>query len=69
MKALVVSVCALSVLGLAGCAAAPLTRAEVDGKLVCNQDYMDQVERSAHSRMAELHWVNCPKVKLVVVNS
>jgi hypothetical protein len=69
MKTLVVSICALSVLGLAGCASAPLTRADVDGKLVCNADYMDQVERSARMHMAELHWVNCPQVKLKVVNS
>jgi hypothetical protein len=69
MKTLLVSVCALSVLGLAGCASAPLARADVDGKLVCNSDYMDQVERSARLHMAEVHWVNCPQVKLKVVDS
>ncbi|MEP7062430.1 MAG: hypothetical protein ABI881_08525 [Betaproteobacteria bacterium] len=69
MKTLVLSVCALSVLGLSGCAPAPLTRADVDGKLVCNTDYMDQVERNARNRMAEIHWVNCPMVKLTVVKS
>ena len=69
MKTLVVSLCPLSGLGLAGCAPAPLPRADVDGKLVCNTAYMDPVERSARMHMAELHWVNCPQVKLKVVNS
>jgi hypothetical protein len=69
MKTLVLSVCALSVLGLVGCAPAPLTRADVDGKLVCNTDYMDQVERNARHRMTDVHWVNCPTVKLTVVKS
>lgn len=69
MKTLVLSVCALSVLGLAGCAPAPLTRADVDGKLVCNTDYMDQVDRAARTRMKEVRWVNCPLVRLQVVKS
>ena len=49
-------------LGLAGCAPAPLTTADVDGSVVCNADYMDQVERAARTRWRELHWVNCPQV-------
>ena len=69
MKTLVLLGCALTVLVLAGCAPAPLTRADVDGKLICNADYMDQVERNARHRAAELHWVNCPTVKMTVVNS
>jgi hypothetical protein len=69
MKTLVLSVCAVSVLVLAGCAPAPLTRADVEGKLVCNVDYMDQVERAARHSMAEVRWYNCPTARLHVVNS
>ena len=69
MQTLVLSVCAVSVLLLAGCAPAPLTRADVEGRLVCNVDYMDQVERAARHKMAEVRWYNCPTVKLHVVNS
>jgi hypothetical protein len=69
MKTLVLSVCAVSVLVLAGCAPAPLTRADVDGKVVCNTEQMDQVERAARHQMADVRWYNCPTVRLHVVNS
>ena len=69
MKTLVLLGCALTVLVLAGCAPAPLTRADVDGKVTCNVDYMDQVERRARQHFAETHWVNCPTVRMSVVNS
>ncbi len=69
MKTLIVSFCAVSVLGLSACAPTQLTRADVDGKIVCNKDYMDQVDRNARRQMAEVRWVNCPTVQLHVVNS
>jgi len=49
---------------LAGCAPAPLTKADVDGRVICNADQMDQVERSARRDGKALHWVNCPQVTL-----
>jgi hypothetical protein len=57
----------LAALALAGCAPAPLTKADVDGRLVCNTPYMDQVERQARTRVrGEVYWVNCPTATLRV---
>jgi len=62
----------LSVLGaatvVAGCAPAPLTKSDVDGRIVCNVDRMDQVERAAHREFKSVYWVNCPKATLRVVS-
>ncbi len=49
---------------VAGCATQPLTKAQVDGKIVCNYEVMDQVERQARRNFTELHWVNCPTAVL-----
>jgi len=51
---------------VAGCAPAPLTKADVDGRIVCDSDYMDQVERQAKRQMKTLKWVNCPHAILRV---
>jgi hypothetical protein len=48
----------------AGCASEPLTKAEVDGRVVCNVDRMDQVERSARRDNKEIHWLHCPEAVL-----
>jgi outer membrane murein-binding lipoprotein Lpp len=52
------------VLTVAGCAPVPLTKADVDGRSVCNEDQMDQVERHARRINAKVYWVNCPQVTL-----
>ena len=49
---------------LAGCAPQPLTKADVDGRIVCDPDKMEQVERDALHRNATLHWVHCPQATL-----
>jgi hypothetical protein len=49
---------------LFGCAPAPLTKADVDGRIVCNADQMDQVERAAVRNNRQVHWVNCPRAVL-----
>ncbi len=49
---------------LCGCAPAPLTKADVDGRIVCNVDQMDQVERAAVRNNRQLLWVNCPRAVL-----
>ena len=49
---------------IAGCAPAPLTKADVDGRVVCNVDQMDQVDRSARRENKEVHWVHCPQAVL-----
>jgi hypothetical protein len=51
-----------------GCATAPLSKADVDGRVVCNVDRMDQVERAARRTFAEIPWVNCPRATLRVVS-
>jgi hypothetical protein len=68
MRTFVLSAVVLSLVGLSGCAT-PYTRDQLDGRYVCNPDYMDQVERAAHRHFAEVHWVNCPTARLRVVNS
>jgi hypothetical protein len=49
---------------MAGCARAALTRADVDGRIVCNTDRMDQVERAARRENKEVHWLQCPQAVL-----
>jgi hypothetical protein len=49
---------------LMGCAPQPLTKAEVDGKVVCNADYMSQVEQKARREGMHIQWVNCPQAVL-----
>ena len=49
---------------MAGCTPAPLTKADVDGRIVCNADQMDQVERSARRENKEIHWLHCPEAVL-----
>ena len=64
MKALLALAMVVAAFGLAACAPQPLTKADVDGRIVCNADKMDQVERDAIHRNAQLRWVNCPQVTL-----
>lgn len=51
-------------ISLAGCASQPLTRADLDGRIVCDQQRMDQVERAARRNGTQLQWVNCPTATL-----
>ena len=52
------------VFAVAGCAPVPLTKADVDGRVICNADQMDQVERTARRHNTMIVWVNCPQVVL-----
>jgi hypothetical protein len=62
----------LSTLGcaamLSACAPAPLKKADVDGRIVCNYDRMDQVERMARRENRQVVWVNCPQATLRVAS-
>jgi hypothetical protein len=49
---------------LSGCAPAPLTKADVDGRVVCDVDRMDQVERAVRHTFRDVHWMNCPRAVL-----
>ena len=62
----------LSVLGVAGlvsaCAPMQYTRAELDGRVVCDTARMEQIERAARRENKEVHWVSCPLATLRVVS-
>jgi hypothetical protein len=64
MKTLGATVVLAGLALVVGCAPPPLTKAQVDGQIVCNQDAMDQVERAARRTFSELHWVHCPTAVL-----
>lgn len=48
----------------AGCAQAPLTKADVDGRIVCDSYRMAKVETQARLDNRDVRWVNCPTVTL-----
>ena len=64
MRSLLLSLLTAVTIAASGCASAPLTRAEVDGRVVCNADRMDQVEREARRAFKEVHWIHCPQAVL-----
>jgi hypothetical protein len=53
---------------LCACAPAPLTKAGVDGKVVCNSDRMAEIERAARRENKDVHWVHCPQATLRVAS-
>ncbi|HVO89084.1 MAG TPA: hypothetical protein VMV45_11120 [Casimicrobiaceae bacterium] len=53
-----------AVLLLGGCASAPLTKADVDGRVVCDRDKMDQVEHAARRERRDITWIHCPTAVL-----
>ena len=63
----VVTACVVGLLLLSGCAPVHYTKADVDGRVVCNSDVMDQVERNAQRHFAHVIWVNCPRATLRVI--
>ncbi len=68
MKTLLsVSIVAAVILG-SGCAPVQYTKADIDGRYVCDADRMAQVERAAQRAGAEVHWVKCPQVRLRVAS-
>ena len=64
MKTLFIVVSLANLSLLSGCAPAPLTKADVDGRIVCNVDQMDQVERAAVRNNRQVLWINCPRAVL-----
>ena len=63
---------ALSIVTVAGClgacAPAPLTKSDVDGKVVCNSDRMAEVERAARREHKDVYWMKCPQATLRVAS-
>ena len=64
MRILSLTAIMAAVILTAGCTPEPLTKADVDGRVVCNVDQMDQVERSARRENKEVHWLHCPQAVL-----
>ena len=60
---------ALSAIGVAGllsaCASMQYTKADLDGRVVCDTARM---ERAARRENKEVHWVSCPLATLRVVS-
>lgn len=54
---------------LSACAPVQFTKADLDGRIVCNVDVMDQVERQARRNFTQVIWVNCPRATLRVVEA
>jgi hypothetical protein len=53
---------------LSACAPVQYTKADLDGRVVCNTERMDQIERAARRENKEVHWVNCPLATLRVAS-
>jgi len=68
MKSVILVSIVVGLAALSGCAPAPLTKADVDGLVVCNADRMDRIEREARREHKEVHWVHCPQATLRVVS-
>jgi hypothetical protein len=56
-----------AIVSASGCAPVALTKADIDGRVVCNQDAMDQVERHARRNTVSVFWINCPQATLRVI--
>ena len=52
---------------LAGCAPYQYTKANVDGRKVCDDDAIERIEQAARRNNIILQWVNCPVATLRVI--
>lgn len=52
-----------------GCATRPLVAEDVDGRVVCDQDRMAQIEANARKANTEIRWISCPTATLRVVRN
>ena len=55
-----------SALLASACAPQPFTRADLDGRVVCDADRVDAVERTARRNGSQVQWMHCPTVRLRV---
>ena len=54
---------------LAGCAPTMYSKAELDGRIVCDADAMERIEQKARrAAFGQVIWVNCPTGRLRVVS-
>ena len=68
MRALLAASIVVASAALCGCAPVSYTKADVDGRVVCNTERMEAIERAARREMKEIHWVNCPLATLRVAS-
>jgi hypothetical protein len=68
MKRWILASIAGCLLVISGCAPVQYTKADIDGRVVCNVDQMDQVERQARRGFTSVYWYNCPRAVLRVVS-
>lgn len=68
MRALLAASIVIASAALCGCAPAAYTKADLDGRVVCNTERMDALERAARREMKEIHWVHCPLATLRVAS-
>lgn len=61
-------VAGLAGLLLAGCAPAMYSKADLDGRIVCDADAMERIEQKARRTFGQVIWVNCPQGRLRVVS-
>ena len=64
IRDVVLTTVTVATVALSGCAPEPRTKADVDGRIVCNTDQMAEVERSARRENKEIHWLHCPQAVL-----
>ena len=64
IRDVVLTTVTVATVALSGCAPEPMTKADVDGRIVCNTDQMAEVERSARRENKEIHWLHCPQAVL-----
>jgi hypothetical protein len=53
-----------AVAALPGCTPAPLLKADVDGRIVCDADAMAKAEQAMRRNVGQIQWVNCPRAVL-----
>lgn len=68
MKTLIALSLAAAAGVLSGCAPMQYTKADLDGRIVCDVEQMDRIERAARRENKEVHWVSCPLATLRVAS-
>jgi len=53
---------------LSACGPVQYTKADLDGRIVCDTDRMDRIDSAARRENKEVHWVSCPLATLRVAS-
>lgn len=57
----------VAALALGACAPVEYRKADLDGKVICDADRMDRIERDARRAGVLVQWVQCPTITLRVI--